>query len=420
MRSALLTMLVSASAASAQCGLTWQVASLAPIPEGGDQFGRAVAVGGTRVVSNAWRANQNNGGAHVFRWENGSLAFDGSLVPPNAAQGLMCGTEVALDSTGSIAVLSSLGDDTMGINAGAAYVYRCTESGWVHETSLFAPDAMESDAFGASVAVEGDTIVIGATGVDSPPSYWSGGAIYVYRFANGAWGFESRLLPPDLDIGDAFGAQITIDGDRFAVGVPNKDNEFGDNAGAVYVYADTPSGWALESRVVPDDLGFGNAFGLSVALDGQTLLVASAGETGVDMSGVVYRFDRHPLSGVWRQHARFTAPRVTPFDFFGETMDAENGRVLISSRTADAQGTSVHVFELTPSATLHRQSIVGATASPFVFANSAVAIGRDFAIVGEALHGANMDGTPSRIDIYEVCDQPRGKVMSGARRLNRR
>lgn len=382
--------------------LEWRATFEAPDAQPGDQFGRAVAVGGTRAVVAAWRREGNLGGAHVYRWDDDQLVLEGTLEPSDGFGGSMCGTSAHVNDRGDLVVLSALGDDQAGAGAGAAYVFRRGARGaWREEAKLTAYDALAHDGFGSAVAVGDDLLVVGAKGVDAPPFYYNSGALYPFRHVDGAWKPEPRILLPDLDIGDACGARLALDGRRLAVGVPSKDNEFGDDAGAVYVYEHYGARWNLAERVVHGGLAPGDAFGLSVALDGPRLLVGSTDDQGAGMVGVVHAFER--VGAAWIERTAFGAPSPQAFDFFGETVALHGDRALVSSRVGSGPFTcEVHAYDLDPLGAAWTQTLVLPVGSPVSFANPSVGLGGCFALVGEALHGANLGQVPSHVDVFAL------------------
>ncbi|MEM6571624.1 MAG: hypothetical protein AAF957_24645 [Planctomycetota bacterium] len=390
--------------------LQWTAAFEAPDAQIGDQFGRSVAAGGDRAVVSAWRRDGNTGGADVYRWEAGALVHEATLRPSDGFQGSMCGTSAHVNEEGDLVVLSALGDNTFGNGAGAVCVFGRDAAGWTERAKLFAPDAAESDGFGSSVAVGDGVVVVGARGVDEDPFYFAAGAVYVFEETASGWTLADRLTLPDIDIGDAFGTQISLDGGRFAVGVSAKDNEFGDNAGAVYVYEHTAAGWELDARVVTPDLGYGASFGRAVALDGDRMIVSSGVPTALSMAGTVHAFERTSLRR-WVEVDRFQAPTPLAFDFFGESLALEDGRALVSARLGDgALTTAVYVYAFTRSGVEIRQALPQAVPpGAHVLNNSAMDLGSGFAIVGESLHGANVGTEASFVDVYRVAPA-RGRV----------
>ncbi|MBL6998064.1 MAG: hypothetical protein ISR75_06480, partial [Phycisphaerales bacterium] len=116
-------------------------------------------------------------------------------------------------------------------DSGSAYVYRFDGSSWI-ETKLLASDGAYLDEFGGSVAVDGDTVVVGARLDDDNGS--SSGSAYVYRFDGSMW-VETKLLASDGASDDRFGYSVSVDGDTVVVGA-RYDDDNGSSSGSAYVY----------------------------------------------------------------------------------------------------------------------------------------------------------------------------------------
>jgi hypothetical protein len=405
---------VGISHAAAQCQFAWISSHLAPDAEAGDQFGRAVSIGGDRVVASAWGRAGTTGGAYVYLNTARGLVLEATLVPSGAAPGSMCGTSAYMNADGDLIGIASLGDTAGAPGAGSVTIFRRSEDGWTEEARLVAPNGAAGDGFGSAVAIGTDSVLVGARGVDVPPFYYDGGSVYSFRHDGTAWTLEAQIVPPDLDIGDRFGERLSIDGGRFAVGVPAKDNEAGDNAGAVYVYTDSPTGWRLESRLLPASAAPGTGFGRSVALDGAYLLAGSAADAGAPMAGSVHHFTLDAEG--WSERDVFGGPLALAFDFFGETLDLFGGTALISGRRGTVADTSVHVYRVTPAGARWVQSLSIPAGDGPAMQNNTVALGRGMAAIGEATHAENLSDRPFRMDLFAPCAFVRGiKAAPSAR-----
>ena len=115
---------------------------------------------------------------------------------------------------------------------------------WSEVTVLSAGDAAAGDRFGVSVGVGDDTVVVGAYGTDDQR-----GAVYVFiRDSEAGWGQAAKLVASDGEIGDRFGVSLGVDGDTVVVGAHLKDlveeDESWLDTGAVYVFRKPDGGWA--------------------------------------------------------------------------------------------------------------------------------------------------------------------------------
>ena len=148
--------------------------------------------------------------------------------------------------------------------SGSAYVFVRKNGVWSEEQKLLASDGAASDQFGTSVGISGDTVVVGANFDDDKGD--KSGAAYVYVRSNGNWTEQQKLVPGDGAAKDYFGQSVAIDGDTLAVGaIENDEAEY--NAGAVYVYTRENGEWALQQKLTASDAGLGDEFGAIHRLD---------------------------------------------------------------------------------------------------------------------------------------------------------
>jgi len=164
------------------------------------------------------------------------------------------GMGVALD--GDLALVGAPGDDTEGANAGAAYLYARTEGGtdgWGEVIKLVAADAAAGDLFGIAVDIDGDYAVVAAPSEDGAGT--DRGSVYIFRKDQGganAWGQVARLRASDAANGDDFGASVAIDGTTVVVGA---EGVAGDTTkeGAAYVFLKDQGGldyWGQAAKLV--------------------------------------------------------------------------------------------------------------------------------------------------------------------------
>ena len=144
------------------------------------------------------------------------------------------------------------------------------------QQKLLAPDAAEGDQFGLSVAVSGDTLVVGApAGVGLPPGSNAGSA-YVFVRTGGVWAHQQTLVPSDAAGGDQFGVSVAIDGDTLVVGANNDDGPAGPDQGSAYVFERTGGVWTEQlPKLVAPDAETNDFFGGSLAIEGDTIVVRS-------------------------------------------------------------------------------------------------------------------------------------------------
>ena len=255
------------------------------------------------------------------------------LVAPVRVTNDFFGISVAID--GDVVVVGAdLSDESLFADAGAAFVYRFDGFAWQWEATLTASDASVSDSFGASVAIEGDLIVVGATLTDVPGL--NNGAAYVFRFDGFNWNEEAKLLAMDAGSLDLAGTSVDISGNRVVVGAP-QDNDNGPDSGSAYVFEYNPASaiWEEKQKLVAADAAFGDNFGQSVSISGDLLVVGAwlDNEIIVADSGAAYVFGFDSASQIWIQDAKLQAPAIAGSAFFGVSVslspDAINGDVIL-------------------------------------------------------------------------------------------
>ena len=267
------------------------------------------------------------------------------LVASDGAVGDYFGYSVAVD--GDTAVIGAYGDGNYGTNSGSAYVFSRSGSTWVQQAKLTAPDGASGDFFGVSVAVDGDTAVIGAHyDEDNGPG---SGSAYVFSRISGTWAQQAKLKAPNWAAGSLFGYSVAVDGDTAVIGAYG-DYYYGTNSGAAYVFSRSGSTWEQQAKITAPGGAANQYFGLSVAVDGDTAVIGAFGDGNYFNSGAAYVFSRS--GGIWLQQAKLTASDEAAGDYFGWSVAVDgNTAAVIGVRYDDDKGTSsgsAYVFSLAP------------------------------------------------------------------------
>ena len=203
-----------------------------------DTFGISVAVSGDTAVVGATQSNaeSNRGAAYIFERDEGGAGNWGEVKKLTGSDALAAdffGESVAV--SGDTVVVGAPG----GTEAGAAYVFQRDQGGagnWGEVKKLLASDAQAFDLFGQSVAVSGDSAVVGACCEHHVGR--AGGTAYVFKRDQGGpgnWGEVKKVTASDAEAGDGFGRSVAVNGDTALVGAPFEDSG-GSGAGAAYVF----------------------------------------------------------------------------------------------------------------------------------------------------------------------------------------
>ena len=141
------------------------------------------------------------------------------------------------------------------------------------QTKLMANDAAAFDLFGIAVAISGDTVVVGANSDDVG---WSNaGSAYVFVREGSTWIQQAKLTASVPRALDQFGTSVAISGDTVIIGAPSDDDDMPLNGGSVYVFTRTGTTWSQQAQLLPSDTLRASQFGFSVAFWGNTVLVGA-------------------------------------------------------------------------------------------------------------------------------------------------
>ena len=259
----------------------------------------------------------------------------GRVIPTNGGVSDFFGLSV--DIEGDRAVIGAPGAEQFGARAGSAYVFERVGGQWVQQFQLFRDDQANDDEFGISVAMDGNTIVVGAWLDDDYGN--DSGSVYVYTTVLGSWFLQAKLLADDGKEGDRFGSSVAIEGDTIVVGAA-RSNYRGTNSGAAYVYTRSGGVWTQGLKLSPSDAGSGDHFGDEVKIKGNRIAV---GATGLFVSnsigGAVYMYSRSG-NGPWIEGASLGAGYAQVGSGFGGSIDLGTSSIVIGSSNSFEHGSS--------------------------------------------------------------------------------
>ncbi len=291
-----------------------------------DFFGFSVALSGDTAVIGVLRDDDNgndSGSAYVFTRSGTTWSQQAKLTATDGAANDTFGGDVAL--SGDTAVIGALRDDDVvnGVDSGSVYVFTRSGTRWSQQAKLSAADGGAGDEFGYSVAISGDTAVIGAARDDDKGN--DSGSAYVFTRSGARWSQQAKLTAADGSAGDVFSISVALSDDTAVIGADLGD-EKGDNSGAAYVFTRSGTRWSQQAKLTAEDGAAGDLFGIRVALSGDTAVIGAARDDDKgDNSGAAYVFIRSGTT--WNQQAKLTATDGAANDRFGT-------RVALSGNTA--------------------------------------------------------------------------------------
>jgi FG-GAP repeat len=314
-------------------------------PTSGSYLG-TVALQGTRLLAGAAGHANGIGAAYIFeRASNGTWVQQAKLVPDNPTTDCVLpngchlfGIAVALD--GDTAVVGASRENE---RMGAAYVFvRDGQGVWARQQRLTTSDPSTYPHFGSAVALQGDTLVVGAEFQDVEGTIYRGAA-HVFVRSAGNWTQSARLVANDGEGDDNFGSTLALDGNTLLVGSRLANLGSQNNRGAAYVFVRNAANvWNLQARLnasdgvgsgAPDDR-WGDQFSFAMGLRGNEAWISrypgNLTTALPERNGSVYRFARQ--SGLWTETHRFTAASGSPGDGFGSAVAFDNNSLLVGAR----------------------------------------------------------------------------------------
>ena len=212
---------------------------------------------------------------------------------------------------------------------GMVYVFTANcQGGWQRGQRIVAADTANNDGFGASIAVDGQNLLVGAT-----RAMGGQGQVYVFQKRGNEWRRSGAFGAGEGSEG--LGNAIAVNGNVAAVGA----SATSENAGAVHLFTRSGSGWTHDTTLTPQGAGETARFGTSLALQGDLLVVGAANAD----SGLGGAFVFRNANGSWRQDARLTVPQLTRPAQAGMALAIKDGFVLVGMPAAYGAG-AVAIF----------------------------------------------------------------------------
>ena len=260
-----------------------------------------------------------------------------TIVPDNVQGDEHAGYSVAV--SGNYAIL---GANKYNEHQGTAYIYFKQNGIWTQQAKLFASDGAIEDRFGSSVAINGDWAVVGAYSDDVtigiPPfvtNYPDRGSIYIFQRNGTNWTQTARLNSTTTNT-SFYGMSIAMDGDRLVVG-----SVWEDGTGAAYVYQRNGNLWALQQRIVATDGLAGDEFGSSIDIKGHYIIVGAPGDdfNAIVNSGSAYVFYNNGI--FWAQQQKI-AGGDEGTDLVGCSVAINDSLALVGNSTKPINGLAYH------------------------------------------------------------------------------
>jgi uncharacterized repeat protein (TIGR01451 family) len=310
-------------------GTTWTEQAQLTASDGAlnDQFGSSIALsGGTALIGAPYDdvgANNDQGSVYVFVRSGTIWTEQTQLTALDGEYNDQFGNSVALSV--DTALVGADVDDYIDTDSGSAYVFIRSGTSWSQQQQLVGSDSGYIGHFGTSVALEGDTALVGE--ILNDPA----GAAYVFVRSGTSWTEQAMLTASDGEVGDWFGGSVALSGDTALVGVENDDVGVVPNVnqGSAYVFVRSGITWTQEAQLTALDGAAWDELGFSVALFGDTALVGAPSDSmgASEYQGSAYVFVRNGTT--WTQQLKLTASDGAMTDWFGDPVALSGDTALV-------------------------------------------------------------------------------------------
>jgi hypothetical protein len=346
-----------------------------------DSFGSSLAISGQTALIGAWDSGRDDqGAAYIFTRAGETWTERAKLLASDPGDFDHFGVSCALEG-GTALVGAYMKEGSAGPRQGAVYVFERAEQGWRQHAKLVADPPVANSHFGVSLAISGDTAIVGAPGagecaVNGPPP---AGCAYIFKRQGDAWAQQAKLVPAGEPEEDAsFGAPVAISGDVAVVGAMGETGGAGPGQGAAYVFRLSHGVWWQEAKLVASDANADDRFGGAVALAGDTAVVSAYFKAGSAEypEGAAYIFRR--TGGTWSEEAKIVGPSPARKGSFGWAVAAQDNIIAVTEPGRAA----THVFMRSGATWTLHASLTASDAKTEDSFGSAVALGGDIVLVG--------------------------------------
>lgn len=260
------------------------------------------------------------------------------IIANDFAAGEDFGYSIAVD--GDTLLIGAVSADVAGqVDQGVAYIFVRQGQSWVQQAKLSSSDGLAGDGFGVDVALQGDTALIGAFRQGDQDI----GAAYLFHRSGDQWSEQAVFRPGDGLTGDSFGFSLALQGNTAVIGSPGHGPNLVTNPGAAYVYVEQQGAWSLQAKLVASSVSFDGFFGYSVDVDGDLAVIGAPtddtipGGTVFDQ-GSAFIFERQ--AGLWTERVKFIQADTSGGVQLGRSVSVWGERVLIGApgQTVDGNG----------------------------------------------------------------------------------
>jgi subtilisin-like proprotein convertase family protein len=295
-----------------------------------DRIGEHVSMTSNLIIAGASMNDSrgsNAGKAYIWRLINNQWQMEAEITASDVKPFDHFGC--AVDISDNIAIIGASGDDKTQIQAGSAYVFRYINNVWTEEFKIVANDGALNDNFGQSVAVSADHVIIGANEDDD--SGMNSGSAYIYAYDVNAlqWKEQGKLTAADGEAFDNFACSVDIAGDYAIIGADRND-DLGSISGSAYIFKREMNQWYQQAKLIPEDVNAYDHFGYDVAISENFAVIGAYSDDTFDpKSGYAYVFENR--NGTWQQITKLIPSDSAGEDAFGCSVSISGNHILVGA-----------------------------------------------------------------------------------------
>lgn len=290
-----------------------------------DWFGFSVYISGNQAIIGAPMDDGEMGSAYIFNKEGENWIENEKITASDGSYADHFGWSVSI--SGEYAIIGAECDGDNGIYSGSAYIFFYDGIQWIEQAKLSASDCDNYYVFGHSVWINNGSAIIGAPGAMFENTHV--GAVYVYELEGTNWLEQQKLIASDYGFSDEFGSSISAFGDYLIIGSPD-NNGNNSHSGSAYIFYNNDDEWIEHYKLVASDGASDDHFGFSVSINNDIAVVgAERNDEEGNQAGAVYVFEREDY--FWSEQAKITASYVDNEYNFGQSVSNHEDFIVVGS-----------------------------------------------------------------------------------------
>ena len=307
------------------------------------------------------------------------------MIPSDGANSDFFGYAVSI--SGDTILVGAFADDDKGKDSGSAYVFVRSGSTWSQQAKLTAADGKTEDRFGWSLCIEGDTALIGApdddgvdaSGVDN--RIFNSGSGYVFIRSGSTWSFQQKLAAAGGVPSGQAGKSVALSGDTAILGAPNSTVQTWSTDGSVFIFTRNGTIWSQQQRLLSPDPIASAHFGSSVSILDDTALIGSMGlDDKGESSGAAYIYVRS--GNTWTQKQKLLAYDGSQYAYFGCAVSLSENMALVGARGDSFSRGSAYLFWHIGDTWSQQRKLTASDAANSDYFGYSVCLSGDTALIG--------------------------------------